>query len=53
MIILFVSTIIVLIGKFTDLQALKFLYESSYVFGLLISFILYAITIKINNSKRS
>lgn len=53
MIILFVSTIIVLIGKFTDLQVLKFLYESSYVFGLLISFILYAITIKINNSKRS
>ena len=53
MIILFISTIIVLVGKFLNFPALKFLYESSYVFGLLISFILYAITIKINNLKRN
>lgn len=52
MIILFISTLLVLIGKFIDFQALKFLYESSYVFGLLISFILYAIAIKINNLKK-
>ena len=52
MTILFISTLTVLIGKFVKLPILKYLYESSYVFGLLISFILYAITVKITSSKR-
>ena len=49
MVILFLSTFIVLIGKFVNISIFKFLYESSYVFGLLISFVLYAILIKFEN----